>query len=366
MGSADDMRQALEGVLLDIAPVGLNAGWLGPVAADWLAAAAKGSPMAPLALHLDPLSAFAISGVSPGPVESHVAAAAQTGARLMLPHPKASLFLAGGRVVHEAGGGAPLELAFAAAAAVTYAKALVGAGLSLQEAWDRIDLGLSIDAQAFVSIAKLRAARIIWQRLTSACGLTDVAAHIEAKSSLRMLTCADPWTNLVRQTTAGFAATVGGADRVLTGAFTDALGLPTAFARRLSRNTMLILLEEAHVGKVTDPLAGSWAIEALTQDMAEAAWSEFAAIEAAGGLTEALRAGLVANKVAAGYQALEAQLKSGQGRIVGVTDFVNDHPRAVETELRPPISVTAPDPRQPGADSHCPALLPVRLEALAA
>ncbi len=366
LASADDMQQALDGVLLDIAPVALNAGWHGPQAADWLAAAAKGSPIAPLGLHLDPLSALAASGVSPGPVESHVATAALTAARLTQTHPKASLFLASGRVVHEAGGSAPLELAFAAAAALAYAKALVGAGLDMQAAWDGISLGLSIDAQTFISVAKLRAARVIWQRLISACGLSNCAGRIEAKSSDRMLTRADPWTNLVRLTTAGFGATTGGADRVLLGAFTDALGLPTAFARRLSRNTMLILLEEAHVGRVNDPLAGAWAIEALTHEIAEAAWKLFIAIEVAGGLAEALRAGLIATKVSEGMQALETQLRSGQKRIVGVTDFVNDHPRAVDTEPRPAISKAAPDPRLPGPDSHCPALPPIRVEEFAA
>ncbi len=263
----------------------------------------KASPAAPLAFHLDPLGAFAGAGASPGPIESHLIAAANTAARLSTTHPGASLFLASGVVVHEAGGTAAEELAFALAAALGYAKALVRAGLSMEAALGGIVLGLTTDVDPLLSIAKLRAARILWTRFTQACGAPRPAT-IEARSSGRMLTRADPWTNLVRLTAAAFAAAVGGADAIVLGAFTDALGAPAPFAERLARNTQLILMEEGHVGAAIDPAGGAGAFEALTIDLARVAWEQFTVIEAAGGVVAALREGLIARETATARERL--------------------------------------------------------------
>ncbi|OYW26497.1 MAG: methylmalonyl-CoA mutase, partial [Caulobacter sp. 12-67-6] len=231
IGSADDMAKALTGVLIDLAPVALDAGYLGPKAADWLGAVAKAAPNAPMAFHMDPLTAFAETGASPGPIESHIFNAATVGARLATTYARASLFLATGRAAHEAGGSNVEELAMMTASALAYAKALVRSGLTMEEAFGRITLGVSLDGEYFTGVAKVRAARALWARLTQACGVT-MPAMIEARSSGRMLTTKDAWTNLLRLTSAGFAGAVGGADVVVLGAFTDALGLPTTFARR--------------------------------------------------------------------------------------------------------------------------------------
>lgn len=357
VGSADGLAQVLSGVVLEFAPIGLDAGFLGPKAADWLAAAAKGSPTALVNFHLDPLSALARTGQSPGPAEAHLVSGATVAARLADIHPQAGLFLASGRVVHEAGGGEAGELAFAAAAAVTYAKALVRAGLSMERAWGSIVLGLSTDADYFATLAKLRAARALWTRLTAACGVA-VPARIEAASSRRMLAAKDPWTNMLRLSAAGVGAAVGGADAIMLGTFTDALGLPTAFARRQSRNAQLVLMEEAHLGRVADPAAGSGYVEALTEEMARAAWAEFQAIEAAGGLIEALASGRVAAEVAKVRGQRDA---AGTPKIVGVTAFPVAKEGLVELETPTAKPVAAPSPRLPGPDGHCPPLAPVRL-----
>jgi len=347
IGSADGLARALDGVILELAPVGLDAGFLGVQAADWLADVAKSSPAALLMFHLDPLSAFAEAGRSPGPIEAHLIASANAGARLSAPYPKASLFLASGRVVHEAGGAAADELGFMAASALAYAKALVRAGLSLDDAFAGITLGLAADAHYFKTVAKLRAARIIWERIIEACGI-DVPARIEARSSRRMLAAQDVWTNMLRLTIAGFGAATGGADAVVLGAFTDPLGPPTPFARRQSRNAQLVLMEEAHVGAVADPGRGAWFIESLTDQIARAGWASFQAIEAAGGVVRALEAGLVATD------------RDAEAPRVGVTVFPNpnDAPPAVETVNAADFAVEAPSPRLPGPDSTCPAVAP--------
>ncbi|HEX7761294.1 MAG TPA: methylmalonyl-CoA mutase family protein [Caulobacteraceae bacterium] len=365
IGSAEDMARVLDSVVTDIAPVALDAGFLGAKAADWLGELAKASPAAPLQFHLDPLSAFARTGASPGPIQSHLISAANVAARLAVTYPKAGLFLASGQAAHEAGATEAEEIAFAAAAALAYAKALVRAGLPMRDAFERITLGLAADAEYFTSIAKLRAARLVWAQITTACG-AEVPARIEARSSGRMLARTDPWTNLIRLTAAGFAAAVGGADALVLGAFTDALGLPTAFARRQARNTQLVLAEEAGLGRVNDPAAGTWYLERLTGDLAAAAWTRFQAIEAAGGIVAALESGLIAEGATAACEALTARIVAGDQKILGVTQFRNPDLAPVEVETAAPTPVKAPDPRLPGPDSHCPPLTPIRFEDLAA
>uniref|UniRef100_UPI0025D65871 methylmalonyl-CoA mutase family protein n=1 Tax=uncultured Caulobacter sp. TaxID=158749 RepID=UPI0025D65871 len=353
VGSADDLAKALSGVLLDLAPVALDAGFLGPKAADWLGALAKAAPNAPLAFHLDPLTAFAQTGVSPGPIESHVFNAATVASRLAGTYVKASLFLAAGRAVHEAGGSNTEELAMMAASAVAYAKALVRSGLSMDDAFGRIVLGVSLDGEYFTGVAKVRAAKAMWARVTQACGVT-VAPKIEVRSSRRMLAKADAWTNLLRLTSAGFAGAVGGADAIVLDAFTDAIGLPTAFARRQARNTQLILMEESHLGRVADPAGGAWYLDSLTDQMARAAWSGFQAIEAAGGIIKALESGLVAEAVAKTRAAQEAAFVDKSRKILGVTAFPNADDKTPEVETPDAVAVAAPDVRLPGPDSRCP------------
>lgn len=359
VGSAEGLARVLEGVELELAPVALEAGFLGPQAADWLHALAKSSPGARLLFQIDPLSAFAEAGFSPGPVESHVIAAANVAARLSQAYPKAGLFLASGRVVHEAGGGEASEIAFAAAAGLAYAKALVRAGLPMDAAFAGVTLGLAVDCDVFLSLSKLRAARLAWARIAEACG-ARAPARIEARASQRMLAARDAWTNMLRLTAAGFAAAAGGADAVVLGCFTDSLGLPTPFARRQSRNAQLVLMEEAHVGRVADPAAGSGYVEALTDQLARAAWGRFQAIEAAGGLVPALASGLIARDVEAARAAREA---AGKPRIVGVTAFPPEKDAAPEVERAEPRPVQAPSPRLPGPDGACPPLKPLRLSA---
>ncbi|MDB5479874.1 MAG: methylmalonyl-CoA mutase beta subunit [Caulobacteraceae bacterium] len=366
--SAGDLDRVLAGVEAELAPIALDAGFLGTGAADWLHDVAKASPRARLAFHLDPLSAFAATGASPGPIAAHVSAAAALAATLAETYPTASLFLASGGVVHEAGGSPAWELAFAAAAAVAYARALVGAGLSMADAFGRLTLGLHVDAEPLAAMAKLRAARVVWTRIVRACG-TDVPARIEARSSGRMLTRADRWTNLIRLTSAGFGAAVGGADAVVLGAFTDALnegsGAPAdAFALRLARNTQLMLMEEAQLGRVADPAGGSWALEAQTDDLARAAWEAFVAIEVAGGLAAALKGEIVADAVARSREALKGAIDDRAMRIIGVTDFLPAEETPQAAAAAAPSSAP-PAARQPGPDDACPPLTPIRLEEMA-
>ena len=353
------LAQVLEGVVLDLAPVALDAGWAGPEAARQLADLAKGGPQAPLAFHLDPLGAFARDGRSPGPVKAHVEAAAATAAGLAETYPKATFFLASGQAVHEAGGGEAQELAFALGAALDYLRALTDAGAPLQGACGRVVLGLAADETYFTTVAKLRAARLLWAKLTGACGVT-APATIEARSSHRMLSRLDAWTNMLRLTAAGFGAGVGGADAVVLEPFTAPLGAPSEFARRQARNTQLVLMEEANLGRVVDPAAGAWFLETLTDQLARNAWTLFQQAEGRGGLLASLLSGEVAEAVARTREARRADLAEGRANLIGVTLFPDPGAAPPATEPHPLPERPAASAQMSGPDDVAPALEPVR------
>jgi methylmalonyl-CoA mutase len=351
VASQDDLARVLDGVLLDLAPVALDAGFMGAAAAAWLAALAKGAPAAPLAFNLDPLSAFAEIGAAPfepGEAAVQMADLAQT-------YPKATLYLASGDDVHEAGGTQAQELGFALAAALAYAKSLAAAGLPLLVAFQSVALSLAADADYFLTLAKFRAARLLITRLAEACDV-ELSPRIEARSSRRMLAKLDPWVNLLRLASAGFGAALGGADVIQLDAFTQPLGHPSALARRQARNIQLVLMEESELGRVADPAAGSWFLERLTDQIARAAWTQFQTIEGEGGALAALRSGRLAAEVADAREQLAADIAAGKPPLIGVTKYLNADASAVEVETVDPAPFAKPYPEgfAPPAEAFTP------------
>lgn len=343
-GSQDDLARILDGVLLDLAPVALDAGFLGPEAADWLAVLAKGAPEAPLAFHLDPFSTFADMGAGAGPLSAHVSAAAQTAARHAGAYPRASLFLASGRFVHEAGGTEAQELGVMAASTVAALRAMYGAGIGAAEGLKRIILGLSADARYPLQIAKLRAARAIWARIAQACG-SDIPARIEVRSSARMLAGRGVHNNLLRLTASAFAGAVGGAQAIILDPFTAPLGGDNPLARRQARNIQLVLMEEAHLGRAADPAGGAHYFEQLTDEFARAGWAAFQAIEAEGGLDAGLTSGALSERVAAERESLLAAVRDGSTPILGVSLYpAEDDPVIVDPRPARGTAKAAPDP----------------------
>jgi methylmalonyl-CoA mutase len=231
----------------------------------------------------------------------------------------------------------------------------------MQDAFARTVLGLSVDGEYFSGIAKLRAARALWARLTAACGV-NVPARIEARSSRRMLSKLDPWVNLLRLTAAGFAAATGGADAVVLEPFTRPLGHPTPFARRQARNTQLVLMEEAHLGEVADPAGGAWFLETRTDDLARVAWTVFQGIEREGGIVAALESGVLAGRIAEVRKARFTDVMKRKAGLVGASEFPHLDEAAVATEAVDLSDLTgSADVRLPGPDGRCEALTPVRL-----
>jgi len=205
--------------------------------------------------------------------------------------------VADGRVIHAAGGSEAQELAFALASAVAYLRALEQSGIALDDARRFIYFRLAADQDQFLTIVKFRAVRKLWARVEEACGLKPLPAFVAAETAWRMMTKRDPHGNIVRGTIAAFAAAIGGADAITVLPFSAALGVPDAFARRIARNTQTILIEEANIHRVADPAAGSGAIEALTDALCETAWWFMQRIETAGGVAEALLAGILVGQL---------------------------------------------------------------------
>jgi methylmalonyl-CoA mutase len=209
-----------------------------------------------------------------------------------------SLCVADARMVHASGGSEVQELAFGLASAIAYLRALEGCGIDLDAARKMISFRLAADADQFCGIAKFRALRRLWARVEDACGLTPSPLHLHSETAWRMMTRVDPHVNLLRTTVAVFSAALGGADAISVLPFTQARGLPDSSARRLARNTQMVLSEESNLDKVSDPAAGSGGYEALTNEFCERAWDLFQHIEKEGGLHKALASGSFQSRVA--------------------------------------------------------------------
>jgi len=312
----DALDAGLAGVLLDLAPVRLDAGAHGIAAAETFLALWRRRGHDPravaAALGVDPLGA----GVSPDAAAG--AFAARVDAVLA---PSATALAADTRPYAEAGATAAHELALLIATATAYLRACEAAGLPPERAAARIELTLSVDADQFLGIAKLRAARRMWARVLDACGVEDGRSPLYARTNARMLAAVDPWVNLLRATTAAFAAAVGGADGITVIPFDAPRGADSRLGRRIARNTQLILLEEAHLARVADPGGGAWYVERLTDDLAHAAWTKLQAIERAGGLLAALRSGAIAAEIAAAAADRAERIDRREQLLTGVTAF---------------------------------------------
>ncbi len=257
--------------------------------------------------------------------------------------------VADGRVIHNAGGSEAQELAFALASAVTYLRALEAGGVALDAARRMIYFRLATDADQFLSIAKFRAIRKLWARVEQACGLAPAPTYVAAETAWRMMTRRDPSVNILRSTVAVVAAGLGGADAITVLPFTAALGLPDAFARRIARNTQLVLLEESHLAKVSDPAAGAGGIEDLTGQLCTTAWTLFQEVETAGGTDVALAQGLIQRKVAATRAEREKNIARRRDALTGTSEFPNVHeaaahvldvaPRPASTGDRSPLAL---------------------------
>ncbi len=315
---ARDFDIALADVILEAAPVSLDATTHGLWAAELLETKLKGVAVRGVAFNLDPIGALLRTGAQ-GSDSNHVAALVQ---RLSRDMPAARVVRADARPVHEAGGTEAQEIATALCSGISYLR-MVGAEHFSDRASGSISFALSIGPDVLIETAKLRALRLCWARVLEASGAAPEhrAAHIHAFTSRRMMTRHDAQTNILRVTTAAFAAAIGGADEITTYPFTDALGLPTPFARRIARNTQNVLMEECRLGHVADPAGGAWFVEKLTRELAAKAWEIMQSIEAQGGIVAAHQSGALGKLVSEARTARQKRIATRRETITGITDF---------------------------------------------
>src|SRR5262245_39811971 len=317
---------ALDEIYLDAGiAIDLDLGLQSKDAAGLLATLVKARAIAPnpttIRFGFDPLGAIALAGASPLPWKDIGALLAGLVADLAGQGFAGPFAAADGRVIHAAGGSEAQELAFALASAIAYLRALEQGGIALEDARELIYFRLAADQDQFLTIAKFRAIRKLWARIEEACGLKPRPAFVSAETAWRMMTKRDPHGDIVRGTIAALGAAAGGADAVAILPFSAALGLPDAFARRIARNTQTILIEEANIHRVADPAAGSGAIEALTDALAEAAWGLFQETECEGGLARALETGAIQQGVAKVRAARQTNIARRTDSLVGTSDF---------------------------------------------
>ncbi|MEO0881513.1 MAG: methylmalonyl-CoA mutase family protein [Pseudomonadota bacterium] len=328
IGDLSGLKAALSGVdgsiaTIAIEPVGAAAGY-GMETAQLLARWGTDQSQRDgqlLAFNLSPLAALARLGTLEESLESAFTRTAVLSQHLLSDFPNANLIRIDSRPIHEAGGSDAQELGGLIAQGIDTLRRLDRAGLPAPDIARKMLFSLAIDPNYGLQIAKLRAARRLWARCVEALGLEPYPMTLQAVSSRRMLTCRDPWVNLLRNTAACFASGAGGADIVTLNPFTDALGVAEALGRRTARNTQIIAQEESQIGRVADPAGGAWFVERHADALADAAWAEFQAIEHEGGFGDSLIAEALQDRVRQARGDITKNIARRKQPITGVSEF---------------------------------------------
>ncbi len=233
----------------------------------------------------------------------------------------------------EAGASAELELAFTLADGLEYVKVALDRGLDIDAFAGRLSFFFGIGMDMFMEAAKLRAARLLWSELIEQFEPSNPRSAMlrtHCQTSGVSLTEQDPYNNVVRTTVEAIAAVLGGTQSLHTNAFDEALGLPTEFSARIARNTQLILAEESGITRTVDPLAGSYYVESLTKELADAARTILAEVDELGGMTKAINSGMPKLRIEESAAKRQARIDRGEEVVVGVNKYVVENPELVD------------------------------------
>jgi len=247
--------------------------------------------------------------------------------------PKFNSISISGYHMQEAGANQALELAFTLADGKEYVKTAIAKGLDVDAFAGRLSFFWAIGMNFYLEVAKMRAARLLWWRIMSGFGAKNpksLMLRTHCQTSGWSLTEQDPYNNIVRTAIEAMAAVFGGTQSLHTNSFDEAIALPTEFSARIARNTQLIIQEETHITDVIDPWAGSYMMEKLTQDMADAAWKIIEEVEAMGGMTRAVDSGWAKLKIEAAAAEKQARIDAGRDVIVGVNKYRLDKEDPIE------------------------------------
>lgn len=348
LSSPADLADAFKGVYLNMIGVMLEPGAAfvpaaAHLAALWEARNVKASE-ARGCFGADPLAVLAREGHLPCTLEDALTQLADLAAWTSARYPAVRAVRVGTAAYHHAGATAAQDLAFALATGVEYVRAMSARGLAIDAAAGQMLFSFAMGTNFFLGMAKLRAARRLWARVLEACGASEGARAMtmHVRPSKRVMSARDPWVNILRNTVAVFAAGVGGADAIsslpLDVALRGDTGASSALARRIARNTPLILQEESHLHRILDLPGGSWFIESLTDDLAAKAWKLFQELERAGGMARALKDGLVQSWIDQTAAERDRNIATRRDPILGVSEF----PR-VEGDAVPAVEQVSPE-----------------------
>ncbi|NQZ74368.1 MAG: methylmalonyl-CoA mutase, partial [Dinoroseobacter sp.] len=238
--------------------------------------------------------------------------------------PKFNSISISGYHMQEAGANLVQELAFTLADGREYVRAALERGMDVDKFAGRLSFFFAIGTNFFMEAAKLRAARQLWHRIMSEFepkNPKSMMLRTHCQTSGVSLAEQDPYNNVVRTAYEAMSAVLGGTQSLHTNALDEAIALPTEFAARIARNTQLILQEETGVTKVVDPLAGSYYVEKLTSDLANAAWELIEEVEELGGMTKAVASGMPKLRIEESAAKRQAMIDRGEEVIVGVNKY---------------------------------------------
>jgi len=335
--SVEDMKILFSGIPLDKMSVSMTMnGAVIPILASFIVAAEEqGVPPEKLSgtIQNDILKEFMVRNTyiyPPAPSMRIVADIIEYTAKKM---PKFNSISISGYHMHEAGATATQELAYTLADGIEYVRAALAKGLAVDEFAPRLSFFFGIGMNFFMEVAKLRAARLLWSQIMAGFGAKNpesLMLRTHCQTSGVSLTEQDPYNNIVRTAYEALAAVLGGTQSLHTNSFDEAIALPTEFSARIARNTQLILQHEVQVTKVVDPLGGSFYVEALTHSLAQAAKAIIDDVEAMGGMTRTVEAGIPKLRIEEAAARRQARVDRGEDVIVGVNKFETEQDSHVE------------------------------------
>jgi len=333
--SVEDMKILFDGIPLDKMSVSMTMnGAVLPVLAGYIVAAEEqGVAQAQLTgtIQNDILKEFMVRNTYIYPPAASMRVVADIVAYTAQHMPKFNSISISGYHLQEAGATVVQELAFTLADGLDYVRAALDRRLAIDEFAPRLSFFFNIGMNFFMEIAKLRAARLLWARIIQRfkpANPQSLALRTHCQTSGVSLTEQDPYNNIIRTTIEAMAAVLGGTQSLHTNSFDEALALPTPFSARIARNTQLIIAEETGVPKVIDPLGGSYYVESLTASVAQHAWALIEEVEAMGGMTKAIEAGMPKLRIEESAARRQARVDRGEDTIVGVNKY---RPDAEET-----------------------------------